>query len=114
MPQPVMAMPGYPGQSLNAAAAPSNGSVVVLPNYAGSGQPRKFSWDVVLTGAAASLQVDLQGSDTSDFTNFVQVDTYNVNASTVRNVVDKTFKFYRVALVAIGAGGGSISSSIYI
>ncbi len=89
--------------SLNAATGTGAGDVAAIGGPAAlGGVPRKLSWEVRVTGAPTAIQVDLEGS--LDNTNWYQIDTYNVVANTLRQVVDKGAKFVRANLVTLTGG----------
>ncbi len=89
--------------SLNAATAVGAGDVAAIGGPAAlGGVPRKLSWEVRVTGAPTAMQVDLEGS--LDNTNWYQIDTYNIVANTLRQVVDKGAKFVRANLITLTAG----------
>jgi hypothetical protein len=106
---PIMAVRGLQTTLLNAAAANTTGEWVALPEYAGVGRPRNFSWEINVTGALASMQVDLEGTDdpSTGITNVI--DTVNVVADARRDVVDKSPRFVRAKLSNVGAGGGNVT-----
>lgn len=96
---------------LNAVAAAGAGPTFAVPP---GSRENDLTWDVVVAGGPpASLQVDLQGSLDAAFTNPIQLDTYNVVANTGRHVVNKAIPFIRANLIAIGAGGGTVTVRLH-
>lgn len=89
--------------SLNAVLATATGVSFGLVGARGRSLLQdKFAWHVIMTGAPATIQVDIEG--TLDGTVWFQLDTYTTTSNTLRFIVDKPVLGIRAKLVVLTGG----------
>lgn len=103
-------------ESFTGLAAPAAGDYVAIFSRAGGADQRRITWEYDLTGGPpASVQVDLEGNniDPTVAGNWFSLDSGTTPGGEMRHVVNKVCRWYRLKLVAIGAGGGTYRGTLF-